>query len=410
MKKSRIGKRYVLLAAMMVLLGCTAPMNTAAEEGVTVIETGAGTAGETVVQIETGTTGTSGTTNSETVIETETSGTATDNSSSTDTTTQTETESSTDTVITVETEVQTEAVTPNGGVSISDYLNGKNNQNELSSVTGTTYTLEAPVFTKAYANTNTSAKLTWQKVSHAQGYVIYRKTGSGSWKRIKVLNNSAKLTYTDKSLKSGKTYRYKICAFRTEGTKKVFSAFSSILKVRTTKPTVKGNYEKGTVYGPVSSQKQLAQVRRVAQAFKDNYITSNMSEAQKALAVFNYVRNTCDYTWENWTQKRAGSAWGALVEGKAHCGGYSRAVKVLCDAIGLKCHYIHANSKSFNPTHRWNLVRIDGVWYVLDTKDGVFLAGTDTFCKKLGMTWTQKGLPKCSKTDHKMFFQTTKEG
>lgn len=303
-------------------------------------------------------------------------------------------------------QIETEPVSGKD-MSISDFLYGQNKPGE---VPGATYELDAPEFIRAYAKTNKSVQLAWRQVPHAQGYIIYRKTGSGKWKKYKVISGNMNVTYTDKKLSSGTTYRYKICAYRIEGKKKVYSEASLVMKLKTAAPTVKGKYKKGTVYGPVSTKSELAQVRRVAQSFKDNYIKAGMTEAQKALAIFEYVRNTCDYTWENWTQRRAGSAWGALVEGKAHCGGYSRAVKVLCDAVGLKCYYVHANAKSHNPTHRWNLVRIDGTWYVLDSKDGVFLAGTDTFCKKLGMTWNVKHYPKCSKTNHEMFFQTTKEG
>lgn len=400
MKKSGTGKRYVLLAAMMAFLGCAAPLHTVAEE--------------LLIQTETGTVIQEGSDTSEDIAtETEmpeSTAPSTETETPESTVPSTETEAPESTVPSTGTSENTSSSTTGGDVSISDFLAGQNSQTGLGTVTNTNYKLKTPVILKAYAKTKTSAKITWKSVTHAQGYIIYRKTGSGSWKKIKVLQGAEKLTYTDKTLSSGKTYRYKIRAYRLNGKKKVYSKASNVMKVRTVKPTVSGNYKTGTVYGPSSSKKELNQVRRVAQAFKDNYIKSGMSDAQKALVIFNYVRNTCDYTWENWTQKRAGSAWGALVEGKAHCGGYSRAVKVLCDAAGLKCRYVHANSQSHNPTHRWNLVRIDGVWYVLDSKDGVFLAGTDTFCKKLGMTWNVSEFPTCSKTDHEMFFQTTAEG
>lgn len=307
----------------------------------------------------------------------------------------------------LESEISEVFVPSDNDMSIFDFLNQQNKPGEIG---GTVYELDAPVFVRAYAKSNKSVKLVWRQVSHAQGYVIYRKAGNGSWQKYKTISGQMNVIYNDKKLVSGTTYRYIICAYRMEGKKRVYSTASRVMKLRLAKPTVKGKYKKGTVYGPASTTSELKQVRRVAQSFKDNYIKAGMSDAQKALAIFEYVRNTCDYTWENWTQRRAGSAWGALVEGKAHCGGYSRAVKVLCDAVGLKCYYVHANAKSHNPTHRWNLVKIDGTWYVLDTKDGVFLAGTDTFCKKLGMTWTVKNYPKCSSSNHAMFFQTTKEG
>lgn len=324
-----------------------------------------------------------------------------------------EKEMQTETEVKTETEIQTEIEIPEqntgGNMGISDFLSGEINKNEILNQTEITNKLNRPEILKVYAKSKKSVKLTWKKTVNAHGYVIYRKSGSGDWKKIKVLKNEMKVSCTDKTVKSGRTYFYKIRAYRTGKKGIVYSRFSKALKIKTQNPTVKGNYKKGTVYGPSSTKKELRQVRRVAQAFKDNYIRPGMSDWQKAKAIFQYVRRTCDYTWENWTPRRAGSAWGALVEGKAHCGGYSRAVKVLCDAVGLKCYYVHANSESFNPTHRWNLVKIDGVWYVLDTKDGVFLAGTNTFCDQLGMTWDKKKFPICSKTNHSKMYITTSE-
>jgi len=62
-------------------------------------------------------------------------------------------------------------------------------------------------------NTTTGVSLTWKKVSGAEGYKIYRKTGSGSWKLIKTTTNNTKFTYTDNNLSSGKTYTYTVRAY-----------------------------------------------------------------------------------------------------------------------------------------------------------------------------------------------------
>ncbi len=60
----------------------------------------------------------------------------------------------------------------------------------------------------------TSAKagitFTWNKVTGATGYIVYRKTGSGGWQKIATVKSN---TYLDKSAKKGVTYTYTVKAY-----------------------------------------------------------------------------------------------------------------------------------------------------------------------------------------------------
>ena len=78
-------------------------------------------------------------------------------------------------------------------------------------------------------------------------------------------------------------------------------------------------------------------------------------------------------------------------------------MKALCDGVGVKCKYVHANSKAVNPSHQWNEIRINGKWYIVDAQGGFFLAGSNTWKNMMGMRWNTEGLPKCSASDHKKF-------
>lgn len=259
-------------------------------------------------------------------------------------------------------------------------------------------TLTAPDIRKAYTVGNTSVKLTWMQPAGAKGYEIYRQTG-GAWKKVKTIKKAGTLTFTDRGLKSGKTYKYKVRAYARVNGKKQYSDFGSIYKVRTKKLTVKGSYRPGSVYGPSLNTGKLTEVRRVVQSFKDNYIRKGMSDYEKVAAAYTYLRNNCSYAWRGWQYNGANTAWGALVYGEAQCSGYARAMKALCDAVGVPCRYVHASSKASNPSHQWNMVRIDRKWYVLDAQGGYFLVGEKTW-NKIGMYWNKGGLPKCSRKDH----------
>ncbi|MCD8075699.1 MAG: CAP domain-containing protein [Lachnospiraceae bacterium] len=56
-------------------------------------------------------------------------------------------------------------------------------------------------------NTADGIKIKWQSVSGAAQYYVYRKTGSGSYKRIKA---TSKTNCTDKTVSAGSTYTYKV--------------------------------------------------------------------------------------------------------------------------------------------------------------------------------------------------------
>ncbi len=88
-----------------------------------------------------------------------------------------------------------------------------------------------------HANSSTSAKLQWNKVSDAQGYEIYRKNtdsytstyqnGIGvesftDYTLIKTIKKASTKTYTDKKLKANGTYSYIVRAYKTINKKKSY--------------------------------------------------------------------------------------------------------------------------------------------------------------------------------------------
>ena len=65
------------------------------------------------------------------------------------------------------------------------------------------------------ANAKKGIKLTWNRVSGAQGYIIYRAYGKGGYKAIKTVTNGATATYTDTGAKTnGGKYTYAVCAYK----------------------------------------------------------------------------------------------------------------------------------------------------------------------------------------------------
>ena len=73
-----------------------------------------------------------------------------------------------------------------------------------------------------------AVELSWSKVKGAAGYEVYRcKTAKGKFKQIGI---ARELSYWDGGLSFGKTYYYKIRAFRNDGGTDKYGAFSKVVK------------------------------------------------------------------------------------------------------------------------------------------------------------------------------------
>jgi hypothetical protein len=82
--------------------------------------------------------------------------------------------------------------------------------------TSTETVLPAQVkFTSLKKASSTQAILSWKKVSGAKGYAIYMKTGKkGTYKKIDTVKGASTTTYIAAGLESGKTYYFRIRAYK----------------------------------------------------------------------------------------------------------------------------------------------------------------------------------------------------
>lgn len=71
-------------------------------------------------------------------------------------------------------------------------------------------------------------KLTWKKANGITGYIVYRSTSkNGKYKAVATIKKAKTTTFTDK-VKGGKTYYYKVKAYKQVGTKKITGDFSNM--------------------------------------------------------------------------------------------------------------------------------------------------------------------------------------
>lgn len=83
-----------------------------------------------------------------------------------------------------------------------------------------------PALKSAVSSSYNSVRLTWGKVSGADGYYVYHKTSGNSWKRIKDITSGSTVSCTDTGLTCGTKYAYTVKAYFKKGKEKVFGGYS----------------------------------------------------------------------------------------------------------------------------------------------------------------------------------------
>lgn len=76
------------------------------------------------------------------------------------------------------------------------------------------------------------ANLSWKKIDGASGYEICMKTSSGEFSKIKTITKGATIKYTKTGLSKGKTYYYKVRAYKTVSGVKIYGSYSKIKSVK----------------------------------------------------------------------------------------------------------------------------------------------------------------------------------
>jgi hypothetical protein len=87
--------------------------------------------------------------------------------------------------------------------------------------------LIAPAFPHVARKSDTALTLSWKKVPGAAGYEVHRyDSAAKTYKKVATIRNGKKVKWTDKKLKTGKKYIYKIRAYANSGFKKKTGPFT----------------------------------------------------------------------------------------------------------------------------------------------------------------------------------------
>lgn len=114
-------------------------------------------------------------------------------------------------------------------------------QGELDFAQGENLSAAAPNTISGFAvrsNTSTRLKLSWKKVSAADGYAIYRSSKKDSgFKRIATINDTSTLSYLDGGLETGTTYYYKMRSFKRYEDGAKYSKYTAVKSAAPLKKT-----------------------------------------------------------------------------------------------------------------------------------------------------------------------------
>lgn len=97
-------------------------------------------------------------------------------------------------------------------------------------------------------------------------------------------------------------------------------------------------------------------------------LTDPDNEWQTELEIHDYIIANCEYMLDE-NEASYSTSYGALVDGKAACEGYSKAAKLLLDKAGIRNGVVSGEAENEDgdvSPHMWNAVEIGGEFYHLD--------------------------------------------
>lgn len=117
--------------------------------------------------------------------------------------------------------------------------------------------------------------------------------------------------------------------------------------------------------------------RSILDAAKDvieKEISDNMSDYEKELAIHDWMTGWSSFDMNVFSHAPAARAeadnrnpYGFFINKSAMCHGYSSTFQLFMDMLDIECITVFGTPGSNGVEHSWNMVRLDGDWYCVDT-------------------------------------------
>ena len=114
---------------------------------------------------------------------------------------------------------------------------------------------------------------------------------------------------------------------------------------------------------------RLAELDALAEQIYGETVTPEMSQREQAQALYAYLTEQVRYDFRYYGAPGempydSTTAYGALHDGLAICGGYAQAFQLLLEQAGIPC--VTVSGKLGAENHMWDLAQIDGQWLYFD--------------------------------------------
>ncbi|MGI6180909.1 MAG: transglutaminase domain-containing protein [Agathobaculum sp.] len=114
---------------------------------------------------------------------------------------------------------------------------------------------------------------------------------------------------------------------------------------------------------------RLTDIHTLADEIVREQVKDGMTETEKAERLYTYLTENVLYDHRYYSDREnmpyvSQTAYGALHDGLAICGGYAQALQVLFEKVGIPCFTVSGTMGG--EYHMWNIARLDGEWNYFD--------------------------------------------
>lgn len=106
--------------------------------------------------------------------------------------------------------------------------------------------------------------------------------------------------------------------------------------------------------------------------------TTNLNDFNKELYLHDSLGKMAsyyNYTDESTIPQECHTVYGPLIDKKAVCDGFTKAMQLLLDRVGIDSIFVSGTTD--NKAHAWNLVKLDNEWYNMDLTSDKLIKETD---------------------------------
>ncbi len=148
-------------------------------------------------------------------------------------------------------------------------------------------------------------------------------------------------------------------------------------------------------------------------------LLDGMDDFSKEAAIYEWILQNVEYDWSHTdvmaeTPKESFTPYGGLVNRKAVCLGYAGTFQLLMELAGVECITVVGAFSSSQEDHAWNMVRLNGEWYCVDTtwdwpyRNDTVMDGrvwryfnvTSDYMARTNHQWDYDNVPEATAEDH----------